>query len=657
MAVIKSPNQIPLFEIASSWRPPSQLPQGLHLLRELAIDTETRDPDLTTMGPSWFRGGGYVVGIVLAWRENGEKKSIYLPFAHEGGDNLDKNVVIGYVKALLSQFTGTLVFMHAMYDLGWLRKEGIEVDHSRVTVRDVMMQEALIDEHKMRYSLDSMAATYKLPPKDERLLKEAADNYGFDPKVDLWRLPARYVGPYAGQDGSLTLDVYHRQLPIIQSQALEKVVQLEHELLPCLLDMKFRGVRVDVPAAERLFKEFDEEYEKHVLEIKSITGRPIDIWSGDSCAATLDIVNVPYKVTSSGKPNIDDDWLATQKHPVCILISKARKAHAAGYRFCKGLILNHVVNGRIHCEFNPLRSDEGGTVSGRFSSSNPNLQNVPVKDPEMNVKIRGMFLPEEGEMWAAADYSQQEPRLTVHYAAELGMTGADKAAQRYTDDPNTDYHNLVAEFASIERKPAKTINLGLSYGMGGAKLCKKLGLPTVTYEAYGKMREKAGPEGQEILDKYYAAVPFVKELSDHYTGVAKRDGQIRTLAGRLCRFGLWGVKYGSGRTYPTYDEAVKNSGPGSKIERAMTYQALNRKIQGGSADMIKIAMRNMHRKGIIPLVTVHDEIGWSVKSVEEAKVGADIMRNCVKLRVPMKVDIDIGPSWGLAKPFKDEESL
>ena len=631
-----------------------------------ALDLETRDPNLPEYGPSWFRGGGYVTGFSMAWQPvgefggalSGEKRSCYLPIRHEGGDNLDPDIVIAFMRDLLKDYKGTIIFANAFYDLGWLRAEGIPYSGNIVT-RDVQMQEALLDENKFTYRLDALAQQYLNLGKDEKLLQDAAANYGLDPKKDMWRLPARYVGPYAEADAERTFDVYLAQVPLIGKQKVEKLNELEHDNIPLLLDMRWQGVRIDVLKAEETFEAFKLETKQYEDEIKHISGRMIDIWSADSCAAVFDVVGVPYRKLASGRAQVVDDWLKDHEHPVVQLVAKARKSHKAGYTFCKGMVLDHTVNGRIHCAFHPLRSDDGGTVSGRFSSSDPNLQQVPKRDPAMNTKIRGLFLPEEGEQWAAIDYSQQEPRLTVHYGAKMGFKRAAEVAKRYREDPSTDYHNLMAElcfgkdFTKIQRRWAKDINLGLAYGMGGAKLCKKLGFPTIWKDGRnGKRWEAAGPEGQAIIDKYHEEVPYVKQLTGYYDDIAKNEGAIRTLAGRLCRFDRWEPRAG-GRALP-HREAITAYGA-HNIKRAWTYTALNRKIQGGCADMMKIAMRNLYREGIIPLVTIHDELGVSVKNKEQARYIADIMSSCVPLEVPLKVEIDFGSSWGEAKPMVEDE--
>ncbi len=646
-------NQLPLFKTPSTWRTPTELPLEILNVPLIAIDTETCDPDLKTKGPSWFRGGFKLVGVSLAWAD----KSTYLPIAHEGGDNMPAETVIAFLKDFLGKYTGTVVMMNGFYDLGALRMAGITLNPA-AKLRDIMMLEALLDEHKTRYSLDSLASTYCFPRKEETLLKEAAANYRVDPKAELWRLGARYVGDYAEHDARLTLSIYHRQLNQIKLQGLERVVELEHDLIPLLLEMRWRGVRVDVSKAEELYAAFMQQEKEYTKEIQRLTGRPIDIWSADSCAAACEAVDLSYRQTVTGKPSFEDDWLANHMHPVPQLISKARKQYKAANSFCKGMILDHVdKNGYVHAAFNPLRSDAGGTVSGRFSSSQPNLQQVPARDPQMNNLIRGLFLPEPGEHWCSADYSQQEPRLTVHYAVVNGCTAAEEAAAKYQNDANTDYHNLVAEmvfgknFTPEHRKKAKTINLGLAYGMGGAKLATSLGLPTEGYDnKLGRRVEVAGPQAKALLEQYHRSVPFIKQLQDIYAGQANRDGYIITLSGRRCRFPFYEPM--SGGRAMLYKEAGAQYGF-HRIKRAYTHTSLNRKIQGGSADMIKIALRNLWREGFIPKVTVHDENGLSVASKKDAHRVAEIMRDCVQLKVPLKVDVDIGPSWGLAKPMTE----
>ena len=653
-----------LFRPETTWKPPTELPD-LTRMDVVSIDTETCDPNLKEKGSGSCRNDGYIVGVSVAWHQEGRVRSLYAPFRHQGGDNLPPENVIAWLNHFFKNFTGLLVGMNFIYDASWfLATNGIDMSrvmNEEIKLWDIMFSEALIDENKSRYNLDSIAETYSFQKKDESLLNEAARAFGVDPKGGLWALPARYVGAYAEWDAGLPLQIYHKQKAIIEMQKLERVHGLEHSLVPCLLTMKMRGIRVNVAKAEQHRDMFLKEYDALLGQIKEACGLPLEVFSADSVARGFDQLSITYPKTGTGKPSFTDPWLSGHISPFAKLITLARRKHKAASAFCEGMVLNKHHNGRVHCEFHPLRSDEGGAVTGRFSCSNPNLQATPAgnKDPEMFTLIRGLFLPDEGMQWAAVDYSSQEPRLTVHFAEAAGCTRAAEVAQRYRDNPRTDYHDLVAsfvfgkDFTKAQRKTAKGINLGLAYSMGPAKLCRQLGLPTQKKISYnGKEYEVAGPEGQAILDRYNTEVPFVKELSTQLMRAAEEQGAIRTISGRMCRFPFYEPRNG-GRAL-RYDAALKAYGQGN-IKRAFLHTALNRKVQGSAACLTKIAMRNLYREGLVPLLTMHDEIGISVEGKVQARRVAEIMNSCVTLRVPLVCDIDLGPSWGESSALKGDD--
>jgi len=249
--------------------------------------------------------------------------------------------------------------------------------------------------------------------------------------------------------------------------------------------------------------------------------------------------------------------------------------------------------------------------------------------------VRSLFLPEEGDLWAANDFSSQEPRLLVHYATLLELPGAEKMADAYRQDPNTDFHQMVADMAGIKRKAAKTIGLGLMYGMGKAKLANSLDLPL--------------DEASELIATFHQKVPFLKGTVN---AVMKRieppaaGGAIRTLLGRKCRFPLWEpMEWGVNKALPREQAIIEY---GSRIKRAGTYKGLNRLIQGSAADQTKAAMIALHKAGFTLLLQVHDEIALSVRDRDEAVQASRIMAEAVNLEVPSRVDVEIGPSWGEA---------
>jgi DNA polymerase I-like protein with 3'-5' exonuclease and polymerase domains len=295
---------------------------------------------------------------------------------------------------------------------------------------------------------------------------------------------------------------------------------------------------------------------------------------------------------------------------------------------------NYVVKGRIHADINQLRGDQGGTLTGRLSYSHPNLQQLPNYN-EYGTGIRSIFSPNsDEEKWGCFDYSQQEPRLVVHFALRTpGIIGVDTMAKAFQEDPSTDFHQIVADIAGIDRKQAKTINLGLFYGMGVVKLQDQLGI-------------NDEEEAKELINKYHFKVPFVKQLMKQTMSRAQTAGRIRTIGGRLCRFDKWEPKdWNSRKWYDTWEEAANENGSGN-IRRAFTYKALNRLIQGSAADMTKKAMVNLYKEGILPMVQVHDELNVSITDDKQAEKIKKIMEEAVLLEIPNKVDYECGENWG-----------
>ena len=315
---------------------------------------------------------------------------------------------------------------------------------------------------------------------------------------------------------------------------------------------------------------------------------------------------------------------------------EAREFNKTHGTFLEPYLRHSAVDGRVHPHINQMRSEDGGTVTGRLSMNNPNLQQVPARHEIIGPMVRSLFLPEEGQLWATNDFSSQEPRLLVHYATLLDLPGAERMASAYHNNPNTDFHQMVADMANLHRKAAKTIGLGLMYGMGKQKLANSLDLPL--------------DEADKLINNFHSSVPFLKGTVN---AVMKRlehpgsSGSIRTLLGRRCRFPLWEpVDFGINKALPR-EQAVMEYGP--RIKRAMTYKGLNRLIQGSAADQTKAAMIALNKAGFRLLLQVHDEIDISVDNLQCAQESARIMAEAVALEVPSRVDTEIGPSWGEAK--------
>ena len=609
-----------VFKAQTEWSKPEEFPD-LRQADVIAIDLETCDPDLKTMGSGSIVGRGKVVGIAIAV----DGYSGYFPFDHEGGGNLDKNKVIQWFTDVCKS-DAIKVFHNAMYDVCWIRSMGIKINGQIV---DTMIAASLVNENRFRFDLNSLGWDYCGQGKNESELNEAAKEWGVDPKADMWKLPAMYVGNYAERDAELTLNLWKVMQKELTDQDLGSIFELETDLFPCLVDMKFLGVRVDVEKAHTMKTQLASEEKELLLKVEKETGIDTQIWAARSIAKVFDKLKLDYERTvKTQAPSFTKNFLSSHSHPLVQCIAKAREINKAHTTFID-TIIKHEHNGRIHADINQIRSDTGGTVTGRFSYSNPNLQQIPARNKDLGPLIRSLFIPESGCEWGCFDYSQQEPRLVVHYASLDQDASVFNVKDAY-EDGNADFHTIVAQMADIPRDQAKTINLGLFYGMGKAKLQAELGVS----------KDKA----EELFSIYHERVPFVKSLTRSVSNRAQQRGQIRTLLGRLCRFHLWEPNtFGMHKALP-FDQAVQEHGPG--IKRAYTYKALNKLIQGSAADMTKKSMLELYKEGIVAHIQIHDELDISVKDDKQAKKIVEIMESAVDLEIPNKVDYEKGKNWG-----------
>jgi len=616
---------MPLFPVQTDWVAPSTFPD-LSSASEIAIDLETCDPHLEDMGPGWPRKDGYVVGYAVAvegWKG-------YYPVAHEGGGNLDKRMVERWIQEILS--TRADKIMHnAAYDMGWLLATGFTINGR---ICDTSIAAPLIDENRFAYSLNSLGFDYLKEIKSEQGLKQAANDFGVHPKKGLWRLPAMYVGNYAEQDAALTLKLWQHFKILMRQEEVESIFELESELLPILVNMTYRGVRFDRLKCAQMLDTFRNREKALLKQMREAIGSPVEIWAAESVAHAFDKLGIQYGKTAQGAPSFTKGFLENHEHPFAQTIVEARELNKTHGTFLEPYLKFSEATGRMHPHINQLRSDEGGTVSGRLSMYAPNLQQVPARHPTIGPMIRSLFLPEEGQLWGSADFSSQEPRLLVHYAALLNLPGAHKMVDAYNLDPNMDFHQMVADMAGIGRKAAKTIGLGLMYGMGKAKLAGSLGLELA--------------EASDLINTLHQRVPFLKGTID---AVVRRiehpgtSGSIRTLLGRKCRFPLWEpMAWGVNKALPR-EQAIMQYG--ARIKRAGTYKGLNRLIQGSAADQTKAALVAAVKAGIaVPMLQIHDEIAFSVADKKAAEEAAVLMRDSVKLLVPSRVDVEVGTSWG-----------
>ena len=634
----------------TEWVQPTEYPD-LRSYDEIAIDLETRDPDLKSKGSGAVIGNGEVVGIAVATYND----KWYFPIAHQEGPNMNRDKTLEWFKDIL-ECPATKIFHNAMYDVCWIRSLGLNINGLIV---DTMIACSLLDENRFSYTLNTLSWHFLNEGKNERALNEAAKSRGLDAKADMWKLPAQEVGAYAEKDAELTFKLWQHVKKLLIENDLEDIFNLETDLFPCLVDMRYLGVRVDTQRAYELRKELIGQEQLLLREVQKETGIDTQIWAARSIEKVFQKLNLSYERTAkSGEPSFTKNFLSNHEHPIIQKIAEARKINKINTTFID-TILKHEHKGRIHAEINQIRSDDGGTITGRFSYANPNLQQIPARDPVLGPMIRSLFIPEQGCKWGCFDYSQQEPRLVAHYALRFGLSSVNQIADSYDSNPKTDFHQIVADMAEIPRSQAKVINLGLFYGMGKAKLQAELGVS----------KDKASA----LSERYHTRVPFVKQLMNKLMNAASSKGKIKTLLGRRCRFPKyepvlrgddWG-KYVPAEDHermlelqqmgPTLldengnDTGKKNYWHNNASRRAFTYKALNKLIQGSAADMTKKAMLELWKEGITPHIQVHDELDISVTNDLEAAKIKDIMESAVDLKIPNKVDYESGPNWGSIK--------
>ena len=650
-------------------------PEDLDLkgINTVAVDIETYDPNLKTKGLGAIRNDGFICGIAVATG----KDTSYFPLHHSDTElTMGKKLKIWKIlnEKIFQNEKITKVFHNAMYDVCWIRAVTGSMIKGRIV--DTMIAASVIDENRFRYSLDALSKDYIGDSKYKYDLQQKTLEWSGgmvkDPMSNMHKLPSSIVKDYAKQDVDLTFKLwklFDKKLDEVlytkengEQKTCRKIFELETKLFPCLVDMKFKGVRIDVQKAKKFGDHLKKRRDQIVTAIRKRTTKKIDIWAASSIKILLDHLDIKdYKVTPKSKmPQLPKDYLKTHKNKCLRMIAKAREYDKAANTFVDGL-LDYVHNGRIHADINQIRSDSGGTVTGRFSMSNPNLQQIPARG-YMGKKMREMFLPEEGHDWASLDYSQQEPRIVVHYAIKLGLPGTDELHKEF-DKEDADFHQIVADMAKISRTQAKTINLGLFYGMGKLKLQKELGLDRIN--------------ARKLFDEYHNKVPFVRQLSQDLIQFAKDNRLLFTLHDRFCRFNKWETTdrewnpetnrfnevplYTEEEARQAFKAEILEKYKENKVDKnymdhfekyytpAFTYKALNRLIQGSAADMTKKAMVDLYERGIIPHIQIHDELCLSVKSKEDTKIIKEIMESAILLEIKNKVNYKKGKNWGIIK--------
>lgn len=602
VAASERPNR-PLPPIPETgWVARAEFPD-LSSAKVIAFDTETFDPELRQRGPG-PRRGGYIVGVSVAvdgWAR-------YFPVAHSLGGNLDKAQVFAWLK---DQLRGPQLKVGAniLYDLDFLSYEGVKVGGR---FYDIQYADPLIYEYERSYSLDAIASRRIGKHKEsEAVYQWCSEAYGGpandDQRSNLWRAPVELVGPYAEADAALPLEVMRAQIPLLRDRDQIEIARMEFGLIPLLLQMRQRGVRIDLKRCQ----EVDDELSREIDAMKSVL--KVNVFAAEEIASLCRQEKIDFPSTPTGKPSFTKDWLKRHPHPKMQQVTHLRTLHKMRDTFVRGSLLGTHINGRVHCELHPLRSDQYGTVSGRFSSANPNLQQIPARDPKWGPVIRSCFIPEEGEVWMKNDLSQIEFRLGVHY----GVGEVESIREQYRRDRRTSFYKVAAQMTGLEYAPAKALSLGSLYGMGLDKFAETTHLSVA--------------EAEPIFYEFHRKLSFMRRTYNHYaehvrqTQSENEDGWVRTIGGRLCH-----------------------------LQEGFEHKALNRKLQGSCADWIKRAMLEAYEAGVTQelflSLTVHDELDSSVPRTRAGAQAARelhrLLENSYLLSIPVYAGVDLGASWG-----------
>jgi DNA polymerase-1 len=523
------------------------------------------------------------------------------------------------------------------YDLDWLQYTGFLPEK----VYDTMVMEALINENGP-FSLDHVGFKYCGYKKEKDELAQWCADHGLkgDPRKHLKEVPAPLRHKYAKGDVKLTFDVFKKQLEIIKKLKLERVHELESELSPVLMQMRRTGVRIDLSRRDETITRMHDFVDTSQAELNQLAGSEINVNASRSIQKAFDRHNLSYPFTGKGNPSFTADFLEGVTHPIGQKIVDIRKAKKSLSTFLEGMD-RFLVNGRIHPLFHPTRNGRYGTATGRFSGSQPNLQQQP-KRGEGKKLIRGLFIPEEGHIWGTLDYSQIEYVIFAHYARGKG---AEELRQAFRGKERMDMHNWAADFVHVDRADAKTLNFLSIYNGGVHKFAETAGYPvpppwpdrrlyTDKNEFFAALSEhkafiRSNYEAGRLYYDYHDHIPCIKITSKAAEQAARRNGYVRTIFGRIRHLADW--------------EASKG---------------LNTVVQGSGGDMAKKAMVDAYKAGIfdtLPLhLTVHDELDVSIPSVgaaatpegtEAVKDLKHIMETAIELSIPVHVDLETGPNW------------
>ena len=587
------------------------------MMNKLFIDVETKDRGIpNNLGAGWaYRDMLDIIGYSYAINDE--------PTVWSTDLNLLKKLI---------QENDMLVAHNAPYEVGMLLKEGFDL--SKILVVCTAIYSKLHNSQLMSYSLDKLASKYVGETKYKNELGELAKKLKLvKSKVQdankiamanmdiLYQFDPTTVIKYANQD----VDLCRKLFNVVYTGKHDYM----SDLIKLTCKSRIKGVRVDI---DKLLKakyvlNQDMEIENTILQ-EYLKGR--NPRSGLQMAEVCDENNIPYPTTDKGRPSFAKGWSDGIDHPMCHALKRYKTLDKLNNDFIlktisiiekiEGKSINTLKYGRIHPEMNIL----GASATGRFSSSKPNIQQLPKHNPLSKKYARGIFIAEQGEKLYCLDFSAQESRVQVHFAHKVGSQQGKEMAEMWSQNPHFDMHTEVAKLVfdvqtvtPEQRKIAKTINLGLSYGMGQSKLAQSLNLK---------------PHQAKILtEKYNLGAPYLKDLTKVAKDIILNRGYLKTLLGR--------------HVYKPPTRTVDDK------TQDFSYKAINYLVQGSSADQTMMAMVQAYREGIEVSFAVHDELVISTNDVNKVKRLKEIMETAIPMVVPSVAEVTVGDN------FAEQEEL
>ncbi|URA09335.1 DNA polymerase I [Thermospira aquatica] len=586
----------------------SELLERIRREKRVSLDIET-----TSLDPYTAR----IATIAFALEEGG---AFVIPAAYSMGQPWDENEVLESIRKILEDEGIGKIGQNLKFEYAMFFHRGIEL---KGIMFDTMMAAYLLSPTRTHFNLENLCREYL--GYDKMHYEDMFEGKN----QDILTVSREKLVHYAGSDVDAALRLFHVFSPEIEKMGLQRVFyEIELPLIPVLARMEYRGIGIDETHFQQLSRTFREQMDQLQVQIYHLAGHEFNIQSSQQLAKVLfeELKLPPVKKTEKGKLSTDEEVLNALSaiHPLPAAIVQYRTFAKLLSTYVEALpALMNPVTGRVHTHFNQTI-----TATGRLSSSDPNLQNIPVRD-QWGKAIREAFVPRKGWLLMSADYSQVELRILAHFSEDKAMV----QAFQHGEDIHARTAMLIfgVESSAVTeemRRRAKSVNFGIIYGLQAYGLSQQLGIPV--------------SEARQFIEAYFASFPSVKEFIEKTLSEAYETGMVRTLSGRFRRF-------------PELRGQKRNPKGGLDASERM---AINTKIQGSAADLIKIAMIRVEERlqkehlSAQMLLQIHDELVLEFPPQEQSQLVELVrqeMEEALALQVPLRVDIGIGKNWSEAK--------